>query len=159
MTAEMITITIDGKELKVRPGTTVLEAAQKAGIHIPTLCHHDDLCAQALYSQSDAKGNDSANKHAESGMLATPSSCRMCLVEVEGVRTLQASCAVPIHSAMTVRTTSTAIRHARRDILELMMSEHYGAEVVRRLRRDLRTLRPAERTAVRDGRPEQHYHA
>jgi len=80
MTAEMITITIDGKELKVRPGTTVLEAAQKAGIHIPTLCHHDDLCAQALYSQSDAKGNDSANKHAESGMLATPSSCRMCRV-------------------------------------------------------------------------------
>ncbi|MGA7711457.1 MAG: NADH-dependent [FeFe] hydrogenase, group A6 [Rhizomicrobium sp.] len=126
MTTEMITITIDGKEMKVSPGTTVLAAAQKAGIHIPTLCHHDDLCAQALYSQSDAKGNDSANKHAESGMLATPSSCRMCLVEIEGIRQLQASCAVPVHSPMTIRTTSTAIRHARSDILELMMSEHYG---------------------------------
>ena len=59
-------------------------------------------------------------------MLATPSSCRMCLVEVEGIRALQASCAMPVNSPMTIRTTSTAIRHARRDILELMMSEHYG---------------------------------
>jgi len=129
MTADMVAITIDGKALNVSPGTTVLEAARQAGIHIPTLCHHDDLCSEALYSQTSStahKDDNPAGKHAESGMLPTPSSCRLCLVEVEGLAKLHASCALPIHSPMTVRTTSTNIRHARRDILELMMSEHYG---------------------------------
>jgi len=129
MTSELITVTIDGKELQVSPGTTVLEAARKLGIHVPTLCHHDDLCAEALYSQTTSKMHEDTSdprKHAESGMLSTPSSCRLCLVEVEGLAKLHASCALPIHNPMTVRTTSTAIRHARHDILELMMSEHYG---------------------------------
>lgn len=123
MDSETITVTIDGKAVKVSPGTTVLEAARAAGIHIPTLCHHDDLCSEALYSQTSESDRP---KHEESGMLPTPSSCRLCLVEVEGLPKLHASCALPIHSAMSVRTTSSAIRHARRDILELMMSEHYG---------------------------------
>ncbi|MGC9953095.1 MAG: NADH-dependent [FeFe] hydrogenase, group A6 [Rhizomicrobium sp.] len=113
MTVETITITIDGKELKVAPGTTLLEAARKAAIQIPTLCHHADLCTQALYPHGNGK-------------VTTPSNCRLCLVEVEGQRTLQASCALPVNGPMTVRTTSAAIRHARRDILELMMSEHFG---------------------------------
>jgi iron-only hydrogenase group A len=128
MDSEMITVTIDGKEVKVSSGTTVLEAARAAGIHIPTLCHHDDLCSEALYSQtsSHAHQGEHSHQHEESAMLSTPSSCRMCLVEVEGLPKLHASCAVPIHNSMTIRTTSTAIRHARRDILELMMSEHYG---------------------------------
>jgi iron-only hydrogenase group A len=128
MSDEKITLIIDGKELQVLPGTTVLEAAETAGIHIPTLCHHDDLCAEALYSQTDAKGDRvvAGQKYAASGMLPTPSSCRLCLVEVEGLKTLQASCALPVYTPMTVRTSSTQIRHARRDILELMMSEHYG---------------------------------
>jgi len=123
MDVETITVTIDGKEVRVAPGTTVLEAARRIGIHIPTLCHHDDLCSMALYSQTSESDRP---KHEESGMLATPSSCRICLVEVEGMAKLHASCALPIHSPMAVRTTSTAIRHARQDILELMMSEHYG---------------------------------
>ena len=123
MDSETITVTIDGKAVKVSPGTTVLEAARTAGIHIPTLCHHDDLCSEALYSQTSESDRP---KHEESGMLPTPSSCRLCLVEVEGLPKLHASCALPIHNAMSVRTTSSAIRHARRDILELMMSEHYG---------------------------------
>jgi len=113
MTVETVAITIDGKELKVAPGTTILQAARKAGLHIPTLCHHDDLCTEALAASGRGK-------------VTAPSNCRLCLVEVEGQRTLQASCALPITGPMTVRTTSTAIRHARRDILELMMSEHYG---------------------------------
>ncbi|GAA0554439.1 NADH-quinone oxidoreductase subunit G/[NiFe] hydrogenase diaphorase moiety small subunit [Rhizomicrobium palustre] len=123
MDVETITLTIDGKDISVAPGTTVLEAARIAGIHIPTLCHHDDLCSEALYSQTSESDRP---KHEESGMLATPSSCRLCLVEVEGLSKLHASCALPVHGPMTVRTTSAAIRHARRDILELMMSEHYG---------------------------------
>jgi NADH-quinone oxidoreductase subunit G/[NiFe] hydrogenase diaphorase moiety small subunit len=113
MTVEAITITIDGKELNVAPGTTILEAARKAGVRIPTLCRHIDLCTEAL----SASGK---------GKVTAPSNCRLCLVEVEGQRTLQASCALPVNGPMTVRTTSRAIRHARRDILELMMSEHYG---------------------------------
>ena len=91
----------------------MLEAARKAGVQIPTLCHHADLCTEAL----SASGR---------GKVTAPSNCRLCLVEVEGQRALQASCATPINGPMTVRTASTAIRHARRDILELMMSEHYG---------------------------------
>ena len=128
MDSELITVTIDGKDVKVGPGTTVLEAARAAGIHIPTLCHHDDLCSEALYSQtaSTPHQGEHSRQHEESAMLSTPSSCRICLVEIEGLPKLHASCALPIHNAMTVRTTSTAIRHARRDILELMMSEHYG---------------------------------
>jgi iron-only hydrogenase group A len=113
MTADLITITIDGHALKVTPGTTVLEAARKVNIAIPTLCHHADLCTQAGFPV----GN---------GRITAPSNCRMCLVEVEGQRTLQASCALPVNGAMTIKTSSPAIRHARRDILALMMSEHYG---------------------------------
>lgn len=125
---DAITLKIDDKVLEVAPGTTVLEAATAAGIRIPTLCHHDDLCAEALYSQTDATADraKAGERYAASGMLPTPSSCRLCLVEVEGLKTLQASCALPVHAPMTVRTTSARIRHARRDILELMMSEHYG---------------------------------
>jgi NADH-quinone oxidoreductase subunit G/[NiFe] hydrogenase diaphorase moiety small subunit len=113
MTVEAITLTIDGKELKVAPGTTVLEAAHKAGIQIPTLCHHADLCTEAL----SASGR---------GKVTAPSNCRMCLVEVEGQRALQASCATAINGPMKIKTSSPAIRHARQDILALMMSEHYG---------------------------------
>ena len=113
MTAELITITIDGQPLKVTPGTTVLEAARKVNIDIPTLCHHADLCAQAGFPVG-------------TGKIAAPSNCRMCLVEVEGQRALQASCALAVNGPMTIKTASPAIRHARRDILALMMSEHYG---------------------------------
>jgi len=75
MDSEMITVTIDGKEVKVSPGTTVLEAARSAGIHIPTLCHHDDLCREALYSQTASAHHEDVHdphKYAESGMLSTP---------------------------------------------------------------------------------------
>lgn len=125
---QTITLILDGQVMEVAPGTTVLEAATTAGIRIPTLCHHDDLCAEALYAQTDAQAdrNTAAERYAAGGMLPTPSSCRLCLVEVEGLKTLQASCALPVHSPMVVHTSSPAIRHARRDILELMMSEHYG---------------------------------
>ncbi len=109
MTAELITITIDGTALKVVPGTTVLDAARKVNIDIPTLCHHADLCSAALGKKVPA-----------------PSNCRMCLVEVEGQRALQASCATEINGPMNIKTSSPAIRHARQDILALMMSEHYG---------------------------------
>jgi len=95
-----VSVTIDGVEAKVPFGTTILQAARSMGIDIPTLCDHPDLDVAGL--------------------------CRMCVVEVEGQRTLQASCAYPITQPLTVRTHSRRVRLARRHILQLLLSEHYG---------------------------------
>lgn len=96
----LIKVTIDDKEIKVPMGTTILEAARKLGIELPTLCHHDDLCVAGV--------------------------CRICVVEVEGMRTLQASCAFPITQPIKVHTHTRKVRQARRHILDLLLSEHYG---------------------------------
>jgi len=93
----MISLTIDGKKVEVPNGTTVLRAAEKAGITIPTLCDH---------------------KH-----LHPYGSCRLCLVEVEGARTLQPSCTLPAANGMVVRTDTPAVREARKFVLTLLFSE------------------------------------
>ncbi|MBT3201802.1 MAG: 2Fe-2S iron-sulfur cluster binding domain-containing protein [Phycisphaerales bacterium] len=95
-----ITITIDDNEIKVPMGTTILEAAKTAGIHIPTLCHHEDLCVAGV--------------------------CRVCVVEVEGQRALQASCAYPITSPLNIKTHTPQVRRARRHVIDLLLSKHYG---------------------------------
>jgi NADH-quinone oxidoreductase subunit G/[NiFe] hydrogenase diaphorase moiety small subunit len=95
-----VTVTIDDKPVKVPLGTTILEAARRLGIRIPTLCYHEDLCVAGV--------------------------CRVCVVEVEGQRTLQASCAYPVTQPVTVRTHTRKVRQARRHILDLLLSEHYG---------------------------------
>ncbi len=93
----MVNISIDGQNLQVPEGTTVLRAAQSAGIHVPTLCDHPEL---------------------------TPyGGCRLCLVEVEGARTLQPSCTLPASNNMVVRTDSERIRSARKFVLTLIFSE------------------------------------
>ncbi len=115
--AKKVAIVIDGKEVKVPEGITVLEAARMNGTSIPTLCHHDAFCPSAI----EKKARESTN-----GSARGSGHCRMCLVEVEGQRTLQTSCVLPVNSGMNIKTSSSAIRHARRNILELMMSEHYG---------------------------------
>lgn len=96
----LIKVIIDDKEVKVPMGTTILEAAKQLGITIPTLCYHEDLCISGV--------------------------CRICVVEVEGYRTLQASCAFPINQPITVHTHTRKVRQARRHILDLMLSKHYG---------------------------------
>lgn len=95
-----VSVTIDGIQTKVPFGSTILDAASDLGIRIPTLCHHPDLDMAGV--------------------------CRMCLVEIEGQRTLQASCAYPITAPITVNTHSPAVRKARRHVLDLLLSEHYG---------------------------------
>ncbi len=95
-----VSVVIDGQKIKVPIGTTILEAAKSLGIRIPTLCHHDDLCVAGV--------------------------CRVCVVEVEGQRTLQASCAYPITAPITVHTHTRKVRQARRHILDLLLSKHYG---------------------------------
>ncbi len=95
-----ISIEINEKKVTVPLGTTILEACKMNGIHIPTLCHHDDLCIAGV--------------------------CRICVVEVEGMRTLQASCAYPITAPMKIKTSTSLVRKARRHIIDLMLSEHHG---------------------------------
>jgi len=95
-----VSIEINDRKLKVPLGTTILEACKQAGIHVPTLCHHDDLCLAGV--------------------------CRVCVVEVEGMKTLQTACAFPITSPVKIRTTTPKVRRARKNILNLLISEHYG---------------------------------
>jgi formate dehydrogenase major subunit len=93
----MVNLTIDGKNIEVKEGTTVLRAAQAAGIEIPTLCDHQEL---------------------------TPyGGCRLCLVEVEGARTLQPSCTMPVSEKMVVKTDTDRVKEARKFVLTLLFSE------------------------------------
>ncbi len=92
------TVSIDGVSIQVPTGTSVMRAAELAGVGIPKLCATDSL---------DAYG-----------------SCRMCLVEVEGARGTPASCTTPCRDGMTVSTTSEKVQRLRRGVLELYLSEH-----------------------------------
>ncbi len=96
----MPSVTIDNVKVEVPEGTSILDAAQKAGVGIPTLCHLKDV--QAI------------------------GACRVCLVEVEGSKTLVASCVMPVSEGMKVHTTSRRVREARKTVLELLLSEHEG---------------------------------
>jgi formate dehydrogenase major subunit len=93
----MVSLTINGKKVEVPDGTTVLRAAESAGITIPTLCEH---------------------KH-----LLPYGGCRLCLVEVEGARTLQPSCTLPVSNNMVVKTDTDKVREARKFVLTLLFSE------------------------------------
>ncbi|MDQ0286084.1 NADH-quinone oxidoreductase subunit G/formate dehydrogenase alpha subunit [Desulfofundulus luciae] len=93
-----VTLTIDGKQVTVPAGTTVLDAARSAGIFIPTLCHDPEL---------------------------TPwGGCRLCVVEIEGMRNLPASCVTTVTSGMVVHTASPAVVEARKTIIELLLANH-----------------------------------
>ncbi|MEW5957613.1 MAG: molybdopterin-dependent oxidoreductase [Chloroflexota bacterium] len=92
-----VKLTINDKEIQVPEGTTVLRAAEQAGILIPTLCDHPHL---------------------------TPyGGCRLCVVEVQGARTLQPSCTLPVSNGMVVQTDTPKTRAAREFILTLLFSE------------------------------------
>lgn len=91
-------ITIDGRQVDAEPGMTVLQAAKKAGIFIPSLCAHDEL---------DPYG-----------------ACRLCVVEIDGMRGTPTSCTTPAAEGMVVRTTSEQLETQRRRTIELMMSSH-----------------------------------
>ncbi|HOQ16431.1 MAG TPA: NADH-dependent [FeFe] hydrogenase, group A6 [Defluviitaleaceae bacterium] len=98
-----VKVTIDGKEVEVPKGSTVLQAAHKIGIDIPTLCHLD---------LHDIK------------MVNKAASCRICVVEVEGRRNLAPACATPVFDGMVVRTNTIRVLNARRIVLELLLSDH-----------------------------------
>lgn len=93
----MVQITINGKQMEVPEGTTVLRAAEMAGINIPRLCDHKEL---------------------------TPyGGCRLCIVEVQGVRVPMASCTLPVNNGMVVNTETEALKKSRKFILSMLFSE------------------------------------
>jgi iron-only hydrogenase group A len=97
-TANMVTLTIDGHSITVPQGTTILKAAERLGIRIPTLCYHPSL--------------------------SVPGACRVCLVHVEEMGFNMAACSVEVWEGMVVTTSSPVIRQARRDIVELILDNH-----------------------------------
>lgn len=91
-------VTINNLKVQVPAGSTVLDACNKAGIKVPTLCHHPDQQVKAA--------------------------CRVCVVEIEGNRLLQPACAYPVYPGMIVHTSSPKVREARRTIIELLLASH-----------------------------------
>ena len=94
----MVKLTIDNLPVKVKEGTTILKAAETVGIHIPTLCYLEGIN--------------------EIG------ACRVCIVEIEGKRQLEASCNTAVEEGMVVYTNSPRVRKARRTVVELILSQH-----------------------------------
>ncbi|MFQ3549549.1 MAG: NADH-dependent [FeFe] hydrogenase, group A6 [Armatimonadota bacterium] len=93
-----VNLTINDQKITVDDSYTILQAARSAGIHIPTLCYHSDLIPDGV--------------------------CRICVVEIEGQRVLQPSCAYPVAEGMVVKTHTPKIRQARKIILELLLANH-----------------------------------
>ena len=93
----MVQITINEKQIEVPEGTTVLRAAEMAGIYIPRLCDHKEL---------------------------TPyGGCRLCIVEVQGVRVPMASCTLPVNNGMVINTETEALKKSRKFVLSMLFSE------------------------------------
>ncbi len=91
---DKIKLTIDGEEVEVERGTTILKAAQAAGIEIPVVCYFEHTTPNGL--------------------------CRVCVVESEGVRGMQAACVAEARDGSEVHTDSENVRRARRTILEML---------------------------------------
>ncbi|MBP7216617.1 MAG: (2Fe-2S)-binding protein, partial [Candidatus Omnitrophica bacterium] len=96
--AKTVTIYINDKPYTVDAGQTIMQAADKLGYHIPRLCYHPKLSIEGA--------------------------CRVCIVEVEGMRNYVASCAYPVSEGMKIRTHTKELRTARRDIVELILDNH-----------------------------------
>src|ERR1041385_1459408 len=95
---DLVTLTIDGRPIKAAPGTLVIDAAKRAGIEIPAFCYYEGLSLQAA--------------------------CRMCLVEVEKMPKLMASCTLAVAEGMVVRSETPAVAAARKSTLEFLLTNH-----------------------------------
>lgn len=93
-----INLIINGQKVTVEPGTSVLDAAKSIGVDIPTLCYDPNL--------------------------PKPGACRMCIVEIQGMRNLPASCVTAVSEGMVVETESPAVIEARRTIIDLLLANH-----------------------------------
>jgi predicted molibdopterin-dependent oxidoreductase YjgC len=100
----MIELMIDGHSVEIEAGASVLDAARQAGIYVPTLCEQPDLKPYG--------------------------GCRLCVVEIEGSPGLRASCTTPAQDGMRVQTNTQKIQKLRRNLVELLLSEHPSACLV-----------------------------
>ena len=92
----LVDVEVDGKTLRAPEGSTILQALRSDGVQTPTLCYLENL---------------------------TPvNACRVCVVEVEGSRTLVPSCSRPVEEGMVIKTGSDRVKHSRKLVLELLMS-------------------------------------
>jgi NADP-reducing hydrogenase subunit HndD len=96
----MVSVYINNAKVEVQEGTTILYAAEQVGVKVPTLCHMESAQPRGA--------------------------CRVCMVEVEGARTLVAACCTPVAENMKVLTNTKRVRQARRNVVELLLSEHDG---------------------------------
>ena len=96
--SDLVTLTIDGKKVKARKGTTIFELAKKVNINIPHLCYHESL---SIYG-----------------------ACRLCVVEIEGRPRLEPSCATIVEEGMVIQTNTARIRRARKMNVELLLANH-----------------------------------
>jgi NADH-quinone oxidoreductase subunit G len=96
--AELVTLTIDGRQVQAPPGTLVIDAAKIVGIEIPAFCYYEGLSLQAA--------------------------CRMCLVEVEKMPKLQPGCTLPVADGMVVHTDSDVVKKVRKTTLEFLLTNH-----------------------------------
>ncbi len=95
---DKVKVTIDGKELEVEKGKTILEAARENGIYIPTLCYHENLKPNV--------------------------SCRLCIVEIEGYDKPVTSCNTPVEDGMVIHTNTEKVNQLRKEYLRLILSYH-----------------------------------
>ena len=95
---DSVRLNINGQDISAKPGMTVLEAAESAGIYIPTLCSDPDL---------EPYGG-----------------CRLCLVEIEKMRGLPTACTTVATEGMVVRTETAAVNQARRTVIDLLIADH-----------------------------------
>lgn len=93
-----VNVTVDGKTVLIEAGASIIQAAEKAGVTIPRYCYHDKL--------------------------AIAGNCRMCLVDVERMPKLIASCAMPVQNGMVVHTDSERIKKAREGVTEMLLENH-----------------------------------
>jgi NADH dehydrogenase/NADH:ubiquinone oxidoreductase subunit G len=96
--SKTLSLKIDGKDVKVQEGTNLIEAAKAAGVHIPNLCY--------------LKG------------MKGIGACRMCIVEVEGMKAPMIACTTRVKDGMSVKTTSAQIEEVRKFVIDLILSMH-----------------------------------
>ena len=125
---DMITITIDGRELKCRRGTTLMQVANDNGIAIPSLCFHPEV-------------------HEGGG------ACRICMVEVhEGGRTIMAtSCNYPVRSTIDVKTNTDKVRRIRKMLLELLVTRVTESDVIRDMAKEYGADKPRFASNPKEG--------
>ena len=95
---DLVTLTIDGRQVRAPAGTLLIEAAKREGIEVPSFCYYPGLSLQAA--------------------------CRMCMVEIEKTPKLQTACTVPVGEGMVVRTNTEKVKLARKSTLEFLLTNH-----------------------------------